>query len=822
MINYLDKALESLNFKRLFLPIWQYEFDKKKYFKEFKLSKAILCFLFAMTLAGFGDYIINSHVKGLLEFLKLNFKINEKLLLIVSYMVVLNIARVLLNRLRYGYLITLNSLLYSIVIIYVFNDLIKKNELSDHVECIAFGILITLIIYTSKWSLYYVRRDTRNREYQFVIDNNSASDLFNYSGLSRELIKFIHNTETEQAFNVGVIGSWGDGKTFFSNLIKNELEVYGDDYIIIEFNPWQYDSSSLIDGFFSEFISSTKFLNKEFTSDIEKYVSHISDSYENDKLNLSLKLVTLMGGSKSLFDLKKEISCQLKLSRKKIIVIVDDTDRLDSHELMSVLKLIRNSANFANTFFIAGIDIDYVNSKIDNAKYIEKIFNVLVSLPILSSDLYEKTILDKFKSEFNDSKLIDSLSALLTNQSFAAMIRNLRQVNRLINSFKIAYNKLRGNIDYTDLLILEAIKSSNTIVYNRILNNEEFINSFLEDRSSPDPCQKELNIDKISKSQISHIKELLKILISNKNNIKGYSKENRLLYFNYANYGLSIVDFFEIIEKSNIEIADKFNDWLSESEMIKKDLFSILLIYLNDNKTKNLTPALLELKDLKFSRDVITSGFLNKMSLPDELYKLLRDVLDHYEEDNFRQNKTVYLEVVSDIVLKILRLNGEEVKVLNSDFKNDVLELYINTLKYLINKNEDVKKVFEIFILSTVEINNNFYIYDDRIVKIVKDYVSKDNNFIKLIEESLIIEKWSGSYDDYTREIIISNYIKILFSKSETDALISKSYTAPNIPHIEFLKNYIDEFYSYNRSKTFSMYINDEDLHNQFLKYYNK
>lgn len=808
--------------------MWQYEFDEKKYLKEFKLSKAILCFLFAMTLVGFDDYILNSHVKSLLVFLKSNFKINENLLIVVIYIFVLNIARVIFNRLRHGYLITINSLWYSIVIIYVFNVFISNSvfwevELSDHVELLAFGILITLIIYTSKWSLYYVRKDTENKDYQFVLDNSSASDLLNFSGLSSELIKFIHNTETEQAFNVGVVGNWGDGKTFFSNLIKRDLEVYRDDYIIIEFNPWQYDSSNLIDAFFSEFISSTKFLNKELTTDIENYVSQISDSYENDKLNLSLKLVKLMGGSKSLFDLKKEISCQLQLSRKKIIIIVDDTDRLDSQELMSILKLIRNSANFANTFFIAGIDIDYVNSKIDNAKYIEKIFNVLISLPILSNDLYEKTILDKFKSEFNDSKLIDSLSDLLRNESFAAMIRNLRQVNRLINSFKIAYNKLRGNIDYTDLLILEAIKSNNTIVYNRILNNVDFINSFIqEDESNHDPCQKELNIDKISKCQILHIKNLLELLGSNKNNIKGYSRENRLLYFNYANYGLSIVEFFDTIEKSNFEIADKFNEWLSEDEMIKKDLFSILLIYLSDNKDKNLMPALLDLKDPKFSRDVIISGFLNKIPLPDELYGLLRDVLESYQEDRNGKNKTVYLEVVSDIVLRILRLDAEDNKVLNSEFKEVILELYINTLKNLIIRNEDVKKVFELFKLSTVEIMNDHYVYDDRIVNIVKDYVSRDNNFIKLIEETLIGKKWSGNYDDYTREIIISNYIKILFSESETNKLINKSYTAPNIPHLEFLKHYIDEFYLYNKSTTFAKYVDDEQLHNKFLKYYNK
>lgn len=807
--------------------MWQYEFDEKKYFKELKLSKSVNCFIIAIVLLGFGDFILNRYGKVVIEFLKSNYKIDQTLQVFVYYFLVIHVAIVLINRLRHGYLITINSLLYSVAVLFVYNELIANrffqlNDLSEYIQNIFLVFLIYFLIYSSRWSLYYVRLDTQNNNYQFVLDNVNSSDLFNYSGLSKELTKFIHNTESEQAFNIGVVGSWGDGKTFFSNLVKNELEKYRDDYIIIEFNPWQYESTNLIDNFFTELISTTKFLNKDLTTDIEKYVNLISDSYENDKLNISFKLLSILNGKKSVIELKQEISNKLKLSRKKILVIVDDTDRLDSQELMSVLKLIRNSANFSNTFFIAGIDVDYVYSKIDNYKYIEKIFNVLISLPILSQDLYEKTIVDKFENEFDDPKLIDSLRELLRNKSFVSIIRNLRQVNRLINSLKIAYNKLRGNIDYTDLLILEAIKSSNTILYNSILNNEDFINNFVKDDNRLDPCEENLMQNNLNKCQESHFRNFFEILLTDNENIKGYSKQNRLLYFNYANYGLDIIEFFDIIEKSTSEIADKFNDWLSEGEMIKKDLFSILLIFLNDNKTKKLIPALLELKDPKFSRDVIISGFLNKIALPDDLYNLLREMLDYYDEGNSFQNKMVIFEVVSDIVLRILRLSSENVKFLKSEFKNKVLEFYISTLKYLINKNEDVKMVFEIFKLSTVEINSDRYNYDDRIVKLVKDYVSKGNNFIKLIEEILIGKKWSGNYDDFTREIQISIYLKILFSESETKTLINKNYPKTKIPHIEFLKHYIDEFYLHNKSSTFTKYVNDEHLHNQFLKYYNK
>jgi hypothetical protein len=68
---------------------------------------------------------------------------------------------------------------------------------------------------------------------------------------------------------------------------------------------------------------------------------------------------------------------------RKIIVFVDDIDRLNKSEILETLRILRNIADFKNVVFICGFDREYVvkQSQIDN-HYLDKIFNLEISLTV--------------------------------------------------------------------------------------------------------------------------------------------------------------------------------------------------------------------------------------------------------------------------------------------------------------------------------------------------------------------------------------------------------------------------------------------------------
>lgn len=73
---------------------------------------------------------------------------------------------------------------------------------------------------------------------------------------------------------------------------------------------------------------------------------------------------------------------------KKIVVIIDDYDRLTGEEIVEVLKVIGNNGSFERTFFVSAYDKKYVNQVLKayfhetvDRDYTDKYFNLELRLP---------------------------------------------------------------------------------------------------------------------------------------------------------------------------------------------------------------------------------------------------------------------------------------------------------------------------------------------------------------------------------------------------------------------------------------------------------
>ena len=475
LTDYIADKAES---KRKDRPFWLFKFTKSAYFKDLNITRLKRNIVVIIIILLFSEYIVNTVLTTLFEFIYNNINRNALTHLIIYYGFTAYSIVFFFNKITRGYLPTFNSLLTFMMYWLLYLFLLRRNQdftflpLDYQIKFIDL-IFIGTSLFCAKWSLYFNRQDTSFKEYQFVTDENNKPDLFGYTGLSEELNKYIHHTETCHSFAIGILGNWGDGKTYLANLIINHFSKFEDDYIIVEFNPWMYKKEQLLDVFFDEFLNIASLIDRSLKNDFASYAEKVTSGSETEQIQLFNFAFKLFSDNKSIDELKKTISEKIRLSRKKVIVFIDDTDRLDQEEISEVLKIVRNSADFANTFFIMGMDYEHINSKIENPKYLEKIFNVLVALPKISPSTFKDEIIKKFDEHFpQDANLKNSLKDLIQYDWFIYFLKNLRQLHRLINSFKISYNILRNNVDITDLLILEILKNGATIIYNKIYNEK--------------------------------------------------------------------------------------------------------------------------------------------------------------------------------------------------------------------------------------------------------------------------------------------------------------------------------------------------------------
>lgn len=238
-----------------------------------------------------------------------------------------------------------------------------------------------------------------------------ADDRFNRREFSERLAEIIKSTYEHNSLVIGIYGEWGCGKTTVLNFIEHELKN-DPSTICIRFNPWRYrDEDTLTLMFFATLSAKLSNSNIKELKDIVGFINNIPLIYLPIQLLGAAHGMPIPTGKireyiKKLTDKKKDIDENkadidklLVKSGKRIVVLIDDIDRLDRAEIQYVFKLVKQSANFKNTTYVLAFDEAMVASALgekygpggnDLAKnlsagrsFLEKIVQIPVHLPII-------------------------------------------------------------------------------------------------------------------------------------------------------------------------------------------------------------------------------------------------------------------------------------------------------------------------------------------------------------------------------------------------------------------------------------------------------
>lgn len=300
----------------------------------------------------------------------------------------------------------------------------------------------------------------------------------------------------EGSFAVSISGAWGSGKTVFKEQLKKNYEK-DNKVSIIEFEAWKCDSPTIIiRNFFTQLKDKLKIYFPNISIDFNNYIDLLLDNDSVKPLRVIAKGVNnLLNKDKDPFDTIKNY---LKESKHKVVVFIDDVDRLDADEIKEVLRLVRNTANFPYIQFIVTCDNTYIcdtlkKKGIENPKlYLEKFFNLEISLPkfeerIICEELksrISKTISDIWGIKENDiqiDKMIYYRYDEFTNNIKDCVLVNkvllsMRDVIGFHNSFKLIAETYKNyenqtEIDFQDLFFLELLRYKYPKLHSALWDN---------------------------------------------------------------------------------------------------------------------------------------------------------------------------------------------------------------------------------------------------------------------------------------------------------------------------------------------------------------
>lgn len=275
------------------------------------------------------------------------------------------------------------------------------------------------------------------------------------------LYQRIIERETTTALSIGINAKWGDGKSSFINILEEKFIHNKDRFIVIRFNPRYSTNDTIQSAFFEKLYSELSNYDSRFRSSFNDYLRVIDVMTDNKYLSALFQTSTLFNRDSE----KSRINEAIKRLKKRIIVIIEDLDRLTGDEIVEVFKLIDGNAAFENLIFISAYDKRRINSLLESTDewtaFSDKFFTWERPLPLRSSQLLLDFLIPNLTSglTFNDEEIEEIKNSIMVNSSFYTVyLKNLRDVKRYINLVKPSLKRIYKEVRLRDFLLIELVR----------------------------------------------------------------------------------------------------------------------------------------------------------------------------------------------------------------------------------------------------------------------------------------------------------------------------------------------------------------------------
>ena len=320
--------------------------------------------------------------------------------------------------------------------------------------------------------------------------SNENEDELNRMPFVKRLSKSICNYDSQDCLVIGLMGEWGSGKTSILNLTFSEIKKEKDNWIFIDFNPWYFSNQdNLILQFFNRLLNELKFsdnFTKKAKDILFKFMKGISINVNLKFLssNLDLDKVLKQEEFEKFNSFKEDLFDIFSNLDYKIIISIDNIDRLTDDEIQQIFLLVKSLADFPNVIYILSFDQNIVIKTLNKLQlysgedYIKKIIQIEILVPEITQSRKNSLIFNRiypiYEKFSNDSLIqLDDFNDIYW--LIIPFIKNIRDLNRLVNVFNFYLFSFKDEININDFLLLLTLQLFERECYDEIKNNKKFL-----------------------------------------------------------------------------------------------------------------------------------------------------------------------------------------------------------------------------------------------------------------------------------------------------------------------------------------------------------
>ncbi len=285
----------------------------------------------------------------------------------------------------------------------------------------------------------------------------------------------ILNLPFDDSFVFALNGKWGEGKTSVLSLMEPVIRAE-EKAILVSFNPWYFPSESqIIEGFYASIENALKerFILPGLGGLIGKYIHALSLGLEKTLLNIELKRPD------SPDTIREKLELFIRRTGCKLVIFVDDLDRLDRDKAETVLTLTSLSGRLKNTIFLLAVDLRILRTLKIESEFLEKIVQRQVNIsPAEQSDI-DRFLL--FSDEHAKSAIDSTLEMLLLGDDRRAALHReidliyrrdiwhlfptLRHAKRFVNVFMASLPPIAREVNVSDFFLLTCLQVAAPSLY---------------------------------------------------------------------------------------------------------------------------------------------------------------------------------------------------------------------------------------------------------------------------------------------------------------------------------------------------------------------
>ena len=310
-------------------------------------------------------------------------------------------------------------------------------------------------------------------------------DRLGRRSFAESVARHILATRSEHGFTAAITGEWGSGKTSVLNMIEETLERETEEVVILRFNPWLFrGTAELVTRFFDELSAQIGEGDSDRLKDVAKLLTgfgkliapHIPIPGAAAVAHVAGNLMDNFTKPTSLLSKRDHLSKALGNAKTRMVVFIDDIDRLEYGETRELMRLVRLTSDLPYLIFLLAFDREHVAKSFDEIGtdgqlFLDKIVQLSFNLPSTRESVLRETFFNELDELIRDRDVTD-LDRNVWGEVYQEIVRpllsNLRDIKRYVYSLPVTLELVGKEVALADLLGLEAVRMLRPRLYEEL------------------------------------------------------------------------------------------------------------------------------------------------------------------------------------------------------------------------------------------------------------------------------------------------------------------------------------------------------------------